>query len=56
MNRERQELIRLCAENARLREALRGLLKHAPSPKGIRKDFSYNLYLEAARAALKDHS
>jgi hypothetical protein len=33
-------------------EALRGLLANAPAPKRIRDDFSYVLYLEAARKAV----
>ena len=32
--------------------ALQGLLAHAPAPKHIRDDFSYILYLEAARKAV----
>lgn len=43
---------RLIAAAPELLEALAGLLKHAPLPKGIRKDFSYTLYLEAARSAI----
>lgn len=34
-------------------EALKGLLIHAPEPKGIKQDFSYTLYLEAARRAIE---
>lgn len=33
-------------------EALEGLLKNGPEPKGIKKDFHYILYREAARKAL----
>lgn len=33
-------------------EALRGLVANAPTPKRIRDDFSYILYLEAARTAI----
>ena len=33
-------------------EALKGLLAHAPKPKRIKDDFSYVLYLEAARKAV----
>ena len=33
-------------------EALKGLIANHPAPKGIRKDFSYILYLEAARKAI----
>ena len=35
-----------------LLEALRGLLANAPEPKRIKDDFSYTLYLEAARRAI----
>jgi hypothetical protein len=34
-------------------EALKGLIANAPAPKRIRDDFSYVLYLEAARAAVR---
>lgn len=49
---------RITAEVARadaapdLLEALEGLLVNAPAPKGIRKDYSYTLYREAAKVAL----
>jgi hypothetical protein len=43
---------RLIAAAPELLEALRGLLANAPAPKRIKDDFSYILYLEAARTAL----
>lgn len=43
---------RLIAAAPDLLEALEGLLKNAPRPKSIRKDFSYTLYLEAAKTAI----
>jgi hypothetical protein len=42
----------LIAAAPELLEALQGLLKNAPPPKGIRKDFAYILYLEAAKKAI----
>jgi hypothetical protein len=33
-------------------EALRGLLETSPPPKGVRLDYSYLLYREAARTAI----
>ena len=42
----------LIAAAPELLEALKGLLANAPTPKGVRKDYSYILYLEAARAAI----
>jgi hypothetical protein len=35
-------------------EALKGLVANAPKPKRIRDDFSYTLYLEAARTAIRE--
>jgi len=35
-----------------LYEALKGLLENSPTPKGIRRDYSYILYREAARTAI----
>jgi hypothetical protein len=43
---------RLIAAAPDMLEALEGLLKNAPRPKSIRKDFSYTLYLEAAKTAI----
>ncbi len=39
--------------NKFLLEALKGLLLNCPPPKGIRKDFSYILYREAATKAIR---
>ncbi len=43
---------RLIAAAPEMLEALRGLLANAPKPKRIKDDFSYTLYLEAARTAI----
>ena len=42
---------RIC--QLQLLEALKGLLAHAPEPKGIKKDFSYILYREMATRAIE---
>lgn len=44
---------RLIAAAPELLEACIGLLANSPAPKGIRKDFSYILYREAAREAIR---
>ena len=49
MNAKEQQLAK--AAPAML-EALKGLIANHPAPKGIRKDFSYILYLEAAQKAI----
>lgn len=36
-----------------LLEALKGLLANAPEPKHVKQDFSYILYLEAAKRAVE---
>ena len=46
-------IVRACNSHDALLAALEGLLANAPAPKGVRKDFSYILYLEAARAAIR---
>jgi hypothetical protein len=43
---------RLIAAGPEMLEALKGLLANAPPPKRIKDDFSYILYLEAARTAI----
>ena len=43
----------LLAERAGMLEALQGLLANAPKPKRVKDDFSYMLYLEAARTAIR---
>ncbi len=51
-NEENKQHARLIAAAPELLEALKGLLENAPAHKGIKKDFSYILYLEAARTAI----
>jgi hypothetical protein len=43
---------RLIAAAPELLEAVKGLISNAPPPKGIRADYSYILYLEAAKTAI----
>jgi hypothetical protein len=43
---------RLIAAAPDMLEALRGLLETSPPPKGVRLDYSYLLYREAARTAI----
>ncbi len=43
---------RLIAAAPAMLEALKGLLTNAPTPKGIKQDYSYILYREAAKKSI----
>jgi hypothetical protein len=49
---EAAEKAHLVAAAPDMLEALRGLLETSPPPKGVRLDYSYLLYREAARTAI----
>lgn len=46
-------IVRACNSHEAILEALKGLLENAPRPKGIKQDFHYILYREAARKAIR---
>ena len=46
-------IVRACNSHEAMLEALKGLLENAPIPKGVKQDFRYILYREAASKAIR---